>query len=115
MGSQILDYHGGIFNKPNAEKNIDHIISVIGWGNSGDLQYWIVRNSWGAFWGEMGYIRVAMGGNQLGLEEACSWATVQSYTEVNVPCNEDGSNCQKNVIVQDPGAAYVYPAEIRLL
>lgn len=93
--AEIEDYAGGIFDNPNAGKEIDHIISVTGWGFDAktNKRYWNVRNSWGQYWGEMGYIRVAMGGNQLGLEADCAWATPGSWTEVNKACNEDGSNC----------------------
>ena len=89
----ILDYKGGIFDNVNASHNIDHIISVIGWGFSkkSNKQYWIVRNSWGEYWGELGYIRVTV--NQLGLEDDCAWAVPDTWTEINKPCYEDGSNC----------------------
>ncbi len=44
----------------NPNTDIDHVVSVVGWGNDAKMgQYWIVRNSWGEYWGEMGYIRVA--------------------------------------------------------
>ena len=36
---------------------------------------------------------VVLGENQLGLETDCAWATPGSWTELNVPCNEDGANC----------------------
>jgi cathepsin X len=90
----ILNYKGGIFSDTNFSKEIDHIISVIGWGHDDktDTQYWIVRNSWGEYWGELGYIRVQTG-NLLGLENDCAWATPKSWTEINKPCFEDGSNC----------------------
>merc|ERR1712072_496505 len=80
----ILNYTGGVYKGPG--EGVDHVISVVGWGSTesdtGDSsQYWIVRNSWGEYWGEMGYIRVAFG--SLMVEEQCSWAAVQSYTENN--------------------------------
>jgi len=88
----ILDYKGGIVS--DAGMSIDHVISVVGWGNDPDAgQYWIVRNSWGEYWGEMGYVRVAKGNNALHLEEQCAWAVPATWTEFNYPCNEDGSNC----------------------
>lgn len=92
----ILTYTSGIVKNPNTD--IDHVVSVVGWGNDAKMgQYWIVRNSWGEYWGEMGYIRVAKGNNDLGLEDQCAWATLASYTDLDnqVHCYEDGSNCQK--------------------
>lgn len=32
----------------------------------GSILYWIVRNSWGSFWGVDGYVYVKMGGNICG-------------------------------------------------
>jgi len=91
--SAILNYAGGIYNGPGTE--IDHVISVTGWGydSATNQEYWYVRNSWGEYWGEMGYIRVAKGFNALRLEESCSWATIETFTEHNFICDEGGENC----------------------
>jgi len=44
--------------------------------------------------GEMGYFRILMGHNALGIESEVSWATPATFTiDSNFPCNEDGSNC----------------------
>jgi len=87
----ILEYTGGVYK--GAGQGVDHVISVVGWGKdaaSGE-SFWIVRNSWGEFWGEMGYIRVAFG--SLLINQQCSWAVVDTYTEKNFPCYEGGENC----------------------
>merc|ERR1712093_605033 len=89
--SPILKYTGGIASE--AGSMVDHVISIVGWGSEGDKQYWIVRNSWGEFWGEMGYIRVELGNNALQLESQCAWATPKAFTTQNFPCYEDGTNC----------------------
>jgi len=91
----LVEYQGGIFNEPHASRQINHVVSINGWGYDSELdkQYWIVRNSWGEYWGEMGNFRIVMGDNQLGIEADGAWAIPGNWTEINFPCNEDGSNC----------------------
>lgn len=93
--SKLLNYESGILNLPGA--GIDHVISVVGWGTDPQQGFhWIVRNSWGEFWGEMGYFRLAKG--SLNIEDQCSWAVPGTFTasELNnqVHCHEGGDNCQ---------------------
>jgi hypothetical protein len=56
-------------------------------------QFWIARNSWGMYWGDMGYFYVRMGSNQLGIESECAWAVPGEFTTHNTPCDEDGKGC----------------------
>jgi cathepsin X len=94
---EIVDYTGGVLDLPHQLKMINHIISVVGWGYDGAInkQYWIIRNSWGSYWGELGFMRLVLGENQLGIEKTCAFAIPGNWTMQNVPCYEDGSNCSK--------------------
>lgn len=86
----ILQYTGGIYKGEG--EGVDHVISIVGWGTDASAgKYWIVRNSWGEYWGEMGYIRVAFG--SLLIEQQCSFAVVNTFTVNNFPCYEGGENC----------------------
>jgi cathepsin X len=61
----------------NSCDQIDHGISVVGFGydEEAKMDYWVVRNSWGAYWGDNGFWRMKMGDDQLGLESTtCQWA-----------------------------------------
>ncbi len=92
---QIVEYTGGVLDVPHALKMINHIISIVGWGYDAtiDKQYWIIRNSWGSYWGELGFMKLVLGENQLGIEKSCAFAIPGNWTINNVPCYEDGSNC----------------------
>ena len=61
-------YGGGVFD--NCGSSLDHGVLAVGYTSD----YWIVKNSWGASWGESGYIRLAMG-NTCGLLNSASYPT----------------------------------------
>jgi len=56
-------YSSGVFDNAGCGTKIDHGVVVVGYGTASNVNYWIVRNSWGATWGEKGYIRMVRGKN----------------------------------------------------
>jgi len=52
-------YGGGILNSEDCGTQLDHGVVVVGYGSEGGQEYYIVRNSWGASWGENGYVKIA--------------------------------------------------------
>lgn len=46
-----------IMTGPGVE--INHVVSVSGWGVEKDEEYWIVRNSWGTYWASHGWGRIS--------------------------------------------------------
>jgi len=51
-------YKSGVFDSA-CGVNLDHGVLAVGYGIDGDAKFYNVKNSWGAGWGENGYIRFA--------------------------------------------------------
>lgn len=60
-------YTSGILNTESCTGQLDHAVTAVGWGTEDGQKYLIVRNSWGADWGEDGYIRMALDGDGRGV------------------------------------------------
>ena len=70
-------YVGGILTNCVSQE-IDHAVLIVGYDDSNTPPYWIIKNSWGASWGEDGYIRVQKGTNQCLLKNMPTTAVVTS-------------------------------------
>jgi len=74
-------YVGGIFDA-DAGTNVNHAVVLVGWDDAqGDNGIWYLRNSWGAGWGEGGYMRIEYGCNQVGASPA--WACLTPDDDPN--------------------------------
>ncbi|MHC4534153.1 MAG: C1 family peptidase [Planctomycetota bacterium] len=63
--SDFYSYSGGIYERtPGSTYEGGHAVSIVGYDTTTGpvpVDYWIVKNSWGASWGESGYFRIKMG------------------------------------------------------
>jgi len=74
----FANYASGVFvdtSCPNDPDDLGHAVLVVGYGTSTNgTDYWIVKNSWGATWGNQGYILMARNHNNM-----CGIATDAVY------------------------------------
>ncbi|XP_021506128.1 procathepsin L-like [Meriones unguiculatus] len=69
-------YRAGVYYEPECSSTrLDHAVLVVGYGEELDgRKYWLVKNSWGKYWGLNGYIKIAKDRNN-----HCGIATEASY------------------------------------
>jgi len=64
-------YVGGVFDFPWCGSSLDHGVLIVGYNTTTDLfnepiDFWWVKNSWGADWGYNGYIKLEKGNAECG-------------------------------------------------
>ena len=77
----LQTYSSGILDKSSAQcpvSGINHAVLIVGYGydSRSNLNYWIVKNSWGKNWGENGYFRIRRGNGTCGINCYIITATV---------------------------------------
>jgi cathepsin X len=109
----LVNYTGGvIWDAPDFHsRRHNHGVEIVGWGYDeekgtslglrsringsslkvfSDRQYWVVRNSWGTYWGETSFFRVELGKNLLMIESNIAWVTPKSFSvwgcDTNMNC-----------------------------
>jgi cathepsin F len=66
------DYSSGVMKHAECGDDLDHCVQLTGYADA----VWNVRNSWGADWGESGFIRLEMGYNTCGMADEATTAVV---------------------------------------
>lgn len=78
-------YSGGVFNETPTSSldgaNINHCIAIVGWDDSRNA--WRIKNSWGAGWGEGGYMWIDYNCNNIGKCTAWIDAKVPSSPQLS--------------------------------
>merc|ERR1712216_684285 len=76
-GYELMHYESGLFLETgegesgvrNDFERVDHAVMVVGWAKNptGKGRHWIIKNSYGANWGEHGYFKMGLGGDTHGI------------------------------------------------
>jgi cathepsin C len=59
----------------NKWEETNHAVLIVGYDETDDGQpYWIVQNSWGSWWGDSGFFKIARGNDTAAIESMAVWA-----------------------------------------
>lgn len=74
-GKDFEFYQSGIYDNPDCDWMHPNLaVTIVGYGTTDGKDYWIVRNAWGAQWGENGYIRMSRNKEgQCGISVSVCW------------------------------------------
>ncbi|XP_057538766.1 pro-cathepsin H-like [Amaranthus tricolor] len=80
---QVVDefklYKGGVYTSTtcgSSSMDVNHAVLAVGYGVENGVPYWLIKNSWGADWGDNGYFKMEMGKNMCGVATCASYPIV---------------------------------------
>lgn len=51
-------YSSGVLTSSDCGTTLDHGVLIVGYGTEDNIDYWLVKNSWGTTWGDDGYVKI---------------------------------------------------------
>jgi len=79
------NYKSGIFDGCGQDAIPNHSVMVRGYGTTSGQKYWLIQNSWGTKWGELGLIRL------LRHDDEDSWCGTDTKPQEGVGCDADAN------------------------
>lgn len=70
-------YTSGVYYEPacqNGVNDLDHEVLAVGYGTQDGQDYWLVKNSWSIYWGNLGYVQMSRN-----RDNNCGIATQATY------------------------------------
>ena len=70
------DYKSGVYTSDgcgSGPMDVNHAVLAVGYGNLDGMDYWDVKNSWGADWGDEGFFKIERGVNMCGIATCASY------------------------------------------
>lgn len=108
--TDFLAYRDGTYHKTNEAMkfNGQHVVKIIGYSKSMDgSTEWIVENSWGSDWGTDGYVKIAGGRGDTGIDLFGMGPSVNPYTMYDYDSMQNMANAANNVDIDDLTGANV--------
>uniref|UniRef100_A0A804QAX6 Cysteine proteinase 2 n=1 Tax=Zea mays TaxID=4577 RepID=A0A804QAX6_MAIZE len=72
-------YKSGVYTSDHCgttPMDVNHAVLAVGYGVEDGVPYWLIKNSWGADWGDEGYFKMEMGKNMCGVATCASYPIV---------------------------------------
>lgn len=74
---------GGKVHKGGCKGQIDHAVTLVGYGKRFNIPVWIIKNSWGPTWGDQGFFFIERGTNAYCIESSAFTFLPNDYEKLS--------------------------------
>lgn len=107
--TDFFSYPGGIYQQTSGDYEGGHCITIVGYDDING--YWICKNSWGTWWGESGWFRIAYGECDIENNVAAITASVPEYPIQFESSENNGVSSNEGTITFE-SSTYSLPTEL---